>query len=195
MPLYSNTLWVMYRVPSALEPRPIPDLGAIQHKPFEAADLDRFFHGDPIRKASYRSFLAKGFKGVLLHEGETWVGYSWMAPPFTGVPPHLPQHLARTGHPFFLHAHVREGYRSRGLNAVMQSLKIHMAPTDAEGRRMDIYTDVRVDNGPARRSQLRAGFAPAGTLRVRILSFGPLGRFVWGRWHRDRPHPPLPEKD
>jgi len=169
----------------------LAELPGLRLKPFEASDLDLHFAQDPLRHATFRTFLAKGYRGVLVLDGALWVGHAWLSLPGTPGPPHLPSWVGRA-HPYWLfHSHTREPYRGRGILKAMVQWRLALLAT-LEGRRGRVFSDVGAGNVASRRALLSQGFRPMGTIIYLSLKLPFLGSCRLCHWSRAAQHPPLP---
>lgn len=146
--------------------------------------VDALFHAEPQLQASFKGFLAQGYVGVALHQGDDWVSYIWSSTPETRSPLHLPASLS--GKNWLFTGHTRADSRNRGyLRRTIRELAWHLGNVQGSPTAM-LYADVMTTNLVSRRTVTSMGMTPCGTMwTVRI----PGTRWVWGGWNPSREHP------
>jgi RimJ/RimL family protein N-acetyltransferase len=158
------------------------------------ADMEtvtRFF-AQHSRERTFAKFVEHGFTGLISHLDNAWIGYAWMATPWTEGPPHLPGWVGDLGAYWIFYCRTREGFRRRGLYKSALRRLIGQARQDA--REASILIDTSPTNVPSRRAIVSVGFRPEGAIVTSTLQLPRLARWVYGNWRRDFVHPPLVEE-
>lgn len=190
MRLLERKVFVVYRLDPGTPPPPVALGEGLTAQWLQEGDLDRIFGDHPDLRRTFRGFLAKGWKGLVVLDGPRWAGYSWITLPGTDAPPHLPKALGKLGVCWNFYAHAREGYRGRGLQRYMLHRKLEAVPMVA-GRRCEVFTGTAAAAVASRKSQLGAGYEPCGVVPVLNLHIPKVGDVPFGTWDRAAAHPPL----
>lgn len=181
---------VVFELPSQTYYRE-PDIVTddVAHAMATPDNVRRLFSHDPRMVTQFLDFLKKGYLGVFLYEGDTWLNHVWYSTPMSDGPPHLGRKIRRMKVYWGHTANTNTKYRGRGLfKKTLRLLIGHIYATDPNAI---IYGDTPVGNAISRHVHLSLGFQPAGvayTYRIPKLDFKTT------IWKRDMPHPPIPQQ-
>ncbi len=152
-------------------------------------NVHNLFSNDLRRRALFRKFLRRGFRGIVWAHGDRWVSYAWMSLPDTFGPPHLPPSIRQLQYYWIFYCRTREGYQGRGLyKASLVLLSRFAREADSAAQ---VYIDAEPDNYPSRRAIEATGFVPAGVIETWLLRLPRVSGVIWGRWDRSAWHPEI----
>jgi GNAT superfamily N-acetyltransferase len=149
------------------------------------SNLERFF----IEHAHYKlfqGFLDERHVGLVLHDGQQWLSYAWMANPRSPVPPHLPQWV-RTLSPYWIFfCHTRESFRGRGLYKAALDFLCRRAlegRLSGSNRAEEVLIDTEASNRASRKGIIATGFKERGVLICHYLRLPSFSRVFKWHWH------------
>jgi len=164
---------------------------SVQWRFVDSKDIDVFFSTKPLLKKTFLNFLRQGFIGIVLFQENNWATYCWMTTPSTKQPPHLPAWVRHLNAYWLFYSHTHEEYRGRGFYKLALQLLIKDACEREIGGLPKIYADTDAQNIPPRHTLLSLGFQPSGILNCYKFGIPKLLTVTWGKWHKEREHPPL----
>ena len=177
-----RTFLVYSRGPETQGAEPVPPAGV----EFELAghfSLEKFF-ANHVHYNLFQSFLNDRHIGLILHDGQQWLSYAWMANPQSPAPPHLPQWV-RTLSPYWIFfCHTKEAFRRRGLYKLAIDFLCRSA---LEGRlgppAQKVLIDTESSNRASRNGIVSAGFKEYGALVCHYLRLPSFSKAFKWHWH------------
>lgn len=136
-----------------------------------------------------KGLLRKGFLGLVLHKGDTWVAYAWMSRPGTLGPSHLPIQIRRLSVYWIFNCHTRKEFRGRGF--YKSALWLLSEYAVAESGDANVFIDTTPDNVASRRGITGVGFEPRGIVTTWAIGIPRVRWWYLGYWDPNALHPRL----
>jgi RimJ/RimL family protein N-acetyltransferase len=130
----------------------------VGHLFLNQSQIYRFFADTGDWRRLFCRFVKQGFTGVVLHKGDEWVAYAWLATPRSPQPIHLPSWVKGSDMYWVFYCRTRDEYRNRGYFEM--ALRILLRRAFEEVARPAVYIDACPVNSPSRRAMLDVGFRP-----------------------------------
>lgn len=150
------------------EARPLtPDLELLDLDGRRAADLvETGPHAE-----RFPAFVAAGYRGLLLAQGNDWLSVGWLATPMSPPAIHLPQWAG--GRFWIFNCRTRSEHRGHGHYQRILVGLVDLASRLGDEERDQVFIDTESSNAPSIRAIERVGFSRAG--RIYQLEISRLG--------------------